>query len=60
MNRYFSILLHSILLVGASLSLGSVSLPEQTTTTQPAVSSPSELLAFGSGIPESRGSGGTR
>lgn len=59
MNRYFLILLHSVLLIGALLPLFSLSPPTQPTSTQPIFSSESQL-AFGSGIPDSRGSGGTR
>lgn len=60
MNRYFLILLHGVLLIGALLPLFSLPPSTQTTSTQPAFSSTSQLLAFGSGIPKSRGSGGTR
>lgn len=59
MNKHFSILLHSVLLVGTLLPLSALSSIEQTLT--PPIGSSSDLhLAFGSGIPESRGGGGTR
>lgn len=58
MNKHFSILLHSVLLVGTLLPLSALSSIEQTLT--PPVGSSDLHLAFGSGIPESRGGGGTR
>lgn len=70
MNKHFSLLIHSLLIVGALLPLSplaSVNQPAQPTASQnplskPAHASPeaSQLLAFGSGAPQFRGGGGTR
>lgn len=67
MNPHFSILLHSLLLIGTLLPLSTpatsepaVSNPAEQIQTASDPSQPSQLVAFGRGIPASRGGGGTR
>lgn len=65
MNKHFSLLIHSLLIVGALLPL-SPAASVQPVSTQPIVqptvlpADASQLVAFGGGVPRYRGGGGTR
>lgn len=62
MNKHFSLLLHSLLLVGALLPLSPLAETIQTAA-NPLASNPTTgdtVLAYGSGMPAFRGGGGTR
>lgn len=66
MNKHFSLLIHSLLIVGALLPLSPIASSVQPVSTQPTVqptvlpADASQLVAFGSGAPRYRGGGGTR
>jgi hypothetical protein len=69
MNKHLSLLLHSVLLIGALLplspiaSMTSIQAPTSQQPVVPVATEPSEtpnFLAYGSGIPRYRRGGGTR
>jgi hypothetical protein len=58
MNKQFSLLLHSALIVAALLPLSP--LASRPLAAVPASADVSQLVAFGNGAPAYRGGGGTR
>lgn len=64
MNKQFSLLLHSVLIVGALIPFSPIAPALQAQSsdqvTLPATSQESALVAFGSGVPGMRAGGGTR